>query len=34
VDRRNFQADNMHPVAAVQGQLRDHVWPALLPLLD
>lgn len=33
-DRRNFQADNMHPVAAVQGKLRDHVWPALLPLLD
>jgi acyl-CoA thioesterase-1 len=33
-DRRNFQADNLHPVAAVQGQLRDHVWAALAPLLD
>ena len=32
-DRRNFQADNMHPVAAVQGRLRDHVWPALAALL-
>ncbi len=32
-DRRNFQADNMHPVAAVQGRLRDHVWSALAPLL-
>jgi acyl-CoA thioesterase-1 len=32
-DRRNFQADNMHPVAAAQGKLRDHVWPALAPLL-
>ena len=32
-DRNNFQADNMHPVAAAQPRLRDHVWPALLPLL-
>jgi acyl-CoA thioesterase-1 len=32
-NRSNFQADNMHPVAAVQPKLRDHVWPALLPLL-
>ena len=32
-DRNNFQADNMHPVAAVQPRLRDHVWPALVPLL-
>ena len=31
--RNNFQADNMHPVAAAQPRLRDHVWPALLPLL-
>lgn len=32
-DRSNFQADNLHPVAAVQPRLRDYVWPALLPLL-
>ena len=32
-DRKAFQADNMHPVAAVQPKLRDHVWLALLPLL-
>jgi acyl-CoA thioesterase-1 len=32
-DRNNFQADNMHPVAAAQPRLRDHVWPALVPLL-
>ena len=32
-DRSNFQADNMHPVAAAQPRLRDHVWPALAPLL-
>ncbi|MCD9098210.1 arylesterase [Luteimonas sp. A1P009] len=33
-DRGNFQDDNLHPTAAVQGQLLDHVWPALQPLLD
>lgn len=32
-DRANFQADNLHPVAAAQPALRDHVWPALAPLL-
>lgn len=32
-DRSNFQADNLHPVAAAQPKLRDHVWPALAPLL-
>jgi acyl-CoA thioesterase I len=32
-DRDAFQADNIHPVAAVQPQLRDHVWPVLEPLL-
>lgn len=32
-DRANFQADNLHPTAAVQPQLRDFVWPALEPLL-
>lgn len=33
-DYAAFQADNMHPVAAVQARLRDHVWKALVPLLD
>ena len=33
MDRGAFQADNIHPVAAVQPRLRDHVWPALEPLL-
>ena len=32
-DRASFQADNMHPVAAAQPLLRDHVWRALRPLL-
>jgi len=32
-DRNAFQEDNMHPVARVQGKLRDHVWVALAPLL-
>ncbi len=34
LDRDAFQADNLHPVAEAQPKLRDHVWPALLPLLD
>ncbi len=33
-DRTNFQDDNLHPVASAQPALRDHVWPALVPLLD
>ena len=33
-DRGNFQADNLHPTAAAQPRLRDHVWPKLAPLLD
>ena len=32
-NRANFQADNLHPTAAAQLRLRDHVWPALAPLL-
>jgi acyl-CoA thioesterase-1 len=32
-DRTLFQADQMHPIAAAQPRLRDHVWPALVPLL-
>ena len=33
-NRNAFQPDNLHPVAAVQPRLRDHVWAALSPLLD
>lgn len=33
-DRNAFQADNLHPVAAAQPALRDHVWTKLAPLLD
>ncbi len=32
-DRDAFQPDNLHPVAEAQPRLRDHVWPALAPLL-
>lgn len=32
-DRNAFQADNLHPVAAVQPQVRDHVWRKLGPML-
>ncbi len=32
-DRAAFQADNLHPGADAQPKLRDHVWPALEPLL-
>ncbi len=28
-----FQSDNLHPTAAGQPLILDHVWPALLPLL-
>jgi acyl-CoA thioesterase-1 len=28
-----FQADRLHPVAAVQARLLDHIYPALTPLL-
>ena len=28
-----FQADNLHPTAAAQPLILDHVWPALAPLL-
>ena len=33
LDRANFQADNLHPVATAQPKLRDHVWKSLAPLL-
>ncbi|WP_459950140.1 arylesterase [Denitratisoma sp. agr-D3] len=29
----SFQADGMHPVAAAQPRLLDHLWPVLKPLL-
>ncbi|MFZ7096078.1 arylesterase [Luteimonas dalianensis] len=29
-----YQADDLHPTAAVQPRIADHVRPALLPLLD
>lgn len=32
-DRANFQDDNLHPVAAAQPKLRDHVWSRLGPML-
>ena len=32
-DRANFQEDNLHPTAAAQPALRDHVRKALAPLL-
>ena len=33
-DRRElFQADNMHPVAAAQPIILEHIWKALAPLL-
>lgn len=33
LDRGAYQADNLHPVAAAQPKLRDHVWRSLEPLL-
>jgi acyl-CoA thioesterase I len=33
LSRAAFQADNLHPTAAVQGKLLDHVWPTLQPLV-
>jgi acyl-CoA thioesterase-1 len=32
-DRDAFQPDNLHPVAAVQSRILDHVWSVLEPLL-
>ena len=32
-DRKYFQRDQIHPTAAGQIKLRDHVWPVLKPLL-
>lgn len=33
-DLSQFQADTIHPVAEAQPKVLDHVWPALVPLLD
>ena len=33
VDRNNFMDDNLHPTAAAQPAIGDHVWQALAPLL-
>jgi acyl-CoA thioesterase-1 len=33
MQRAAFQRDNLHPTAPVQGELLDHVWPALRPLV-
>ncbi len=32
-DEKNFQADHLHPVAAVQMQILDNIWLYLKPLL-
>jgi acyl-CoA thioesterase I len=33
LDDAAFQADRLHPTAAAQPKIRDHVWVALKPLL-
>jgi acyl-CoA thioesterase I len=33
LDRNAYQADGLHPTAAAQTKLLDHVWSALQPLL-
>lgn len=33
-DRASFQDDNLHPTAAAQPAIADHVWTALAPLLN
>ncbi len=32
-DRAAFQADGLHPTAALQPKMLDNVWRVLLPLL-
>ncbi len=32
-ERISFQQDNLHPTAAVQPALRDHIWPQLSRLI-
>ena len=33
-DRANFMDDNLHPTAAAQPAIADHVWASLAPLLN
>jgi acyl-CoA thioesterase-1 len=33
-DRSAFQNDNLHPLAAAQPKLLEHVWAPLKPMLD
>lgn len=33
-DLSNFLPDTIHPTAQAQPKVLDHVWPALVPLLD
>ena len=33
-DLSNFLSDTIHPTAEAQPKVLDHVWPALVPLLD
>ncbi len=33
-ERDAFLDDNLHPTAAAQPRLLEHVWPALLPVID
>jgi acyl-CoA thioesterase-1 len=33
-DRNAFQNDNLHPLAAAQPKLLEHVWKSLKPMLD
>lgn len=33
-DLSQFQTDTIHPTAQAQPKVLDHVWPALVPLLD
>ena len=34
LDRNAYQADGLHPTAAAQAKILDHVWTALKPLLS
>ncbi|TWT22538.1 arylesterase [Luteimonas marina] len=34
LDRDAYQDDNLHPTIGAQPKLLEHVWPALVPLLD
>lgn len=33
-ERNAFQADNLHPTAAAQPRLLEHVWPLVVGLID